>query len=89
MGLATQQQLQDYQMGMLQNTQGYGLERDALAQNYELNTEQNRISAILGQAQANKANYQPSFLDSAGLGLIGGLAGNDNAMDTIFGWLNG
>ena len=55
MALAQQQQLQDYGFGQ----QNYGLQRDTLAQNYEMGTEQNRISAITGLAQANAANYQP------------------------------
>jgi len=68
--------------------QDYGLQRDVAQQNYELGTEGNRINLITGQAQANRANYQPSFWDSAGLGLIGGIAGNENAMDTIFDWFS-
>ena len=83
LGLAQQQQLQDYEMAMLRGDQNYGLQRDVAAQNYELGTEGNRINLITGQAAANAANYQPSFLDSAGLGLIGGIAGNDSAMDSI------
>ena len=81
MALAQQQQLQDYGFGQ----QNYGLQRDTLAQNYEMGTEQNRISAITGLAQANAANYQPDpwLTGAVGLGtsFLGSNAGSS--------WLSG
>ena len=65
---AGQQQLQDYEMGMLTGNRNYNLTRDVAAQDYELDTERNRINLITGQARANKDNYQPNDL----LNLLGG-----------------
>lgn len=76
-GLAEQQQLQDYEMGMLSGNRQFGLQNATLAQNYELGKEQNAISRITGQAQANNLNYQPNWWETAGTGLIGGLAGTE------------
>ena len=80
MALAQQQQLQDYGFGQ----QNYGLQKDTLAQNYEMGTEQNRISAITGLAQANAANYQPdpwlTGAVGAGTAFLGSEAGS--------GWLS-
>jgi len=84
MDLATQQQLQDYQMGMLTNTQQYGLQKDGLAQNYELGTEQNRISAMAQLSAAAAAGNQPdpwlTGLVGAGSAFFGTEAGS--------GWLS-
>ena len=85
LGLAQQQQLQDYETGMLRGDQAYGLQRDALAQNYELDTERNRIQALTGQAQANAANYQPDPWLTAGVGLGTSYLGTDAGS----GWLSG
>ena len=88
LGLAMQQQLQDYEMGMLRGDQQYGLQRDTLAQNYEMGTEQNAISRMTGQAQANQANYQPDPWLSAGVGLGTAYLGSDAGsgwLSTLFG----
>ena len=69
LGLAQQQQLQDYETGMLRGDQAYGLQRDTMAQNYELATEQNAIARMTGQASANANNYQPDPWLTAGVGL--------------------
>ena len=84
LGLAMQQQLQDYEMGMLRGDQAYGLQRDTLAQNYEMGTEQNAIARMTGQAQANQANYQPDPWLSAGVGLGTAYLGSDAGS----GWLS-
>ena len=83
LGLAMQQQLQDYEMGMLRGDQQYGLQRDTLAQNYEMGTEQNAIARMTGQAQANQANYQPDPWLSAGVGLGSSFLGTKDGA----GWL--
>ena len=77
LGLAQQQQLQDYEMGMLRGDQQYGLQRDTLAQNYEMGTEQNAIARLTGQAAANRNNYQPDPWLSAGVGLGTAYLGSD------------
>jgi hypothetical protein len=88
MGLAQQQQLQDYEMGMLTGNRNYNLTRDVAAQNYELDTERNRIGLITGQAVANKNNYQPNDW----LNVIGGLgsayAGTAGGAAQISDWLD-
>ena len=81
MALAQQQQLQDYGFGQ----QNYGLQRDTLAQNYEMGTEQNRISAITGLAQANAANYQPDPWLTGAVGLGTSFLGSDAGSS----WLSG
>jgi len=86
MDLATQQQLQDYEMGMLRGDQNYGLQRDALAQNYELDTERNRIGLITGQAQANRANYQPNPWITGAVGLGTAYAGSAGGAAQIGEW---
>ena len=73
LALAQQQQQQDYGFGQ----QDYGLQRDALAQNYEMGTEQNAISRMTGQAQANNYNYQPDPWLTAGVGLGTAYLGSD------------
>jgi len=96
MAMANQQQLQDYEMGMLTGNRNYNLARDVAAQNYELETEQNRINLITGQARANKDNYQPNdWLNLLGGGLnayagtAGGAANISGWVDTGLGWLTG
>ena len=84
LGLAQQQQLQDYEMGMLRGDQNYGLQRDTMAQNYELATEQNAIARMTGQASANANNYQPDPWLSAGVGLGTSYLGSDAGS----GWLS-
>ena len=79
MALAQQQQKQDYGFGQ----QDYGLRKDALAQNYEIGTEQNAIARMTGQATANAANYQPDPWLSAGVGLGTAYLGSDAGS----GWL--
>lgn len=76
-GLAQQQQLQDYEMGMLSGNRNFALSNATMGQNYELAKEQNRIAAITGQANANQANYQPNWWETAGVGAIGSFAGTD------------
>ena len=90
MGLAQQQQLQDYEMGMLTGNRNYGLQRDVAAQNYEIATEQNRIGLITGQAKANSLNYQPNDwmnLASGAASAYAGTAGGAAAISNFFsGW---
>ena len=81
MALAQQQQLQDYGFGQ----QNYGLQRDTLAQNYELNTEQNAIARMSGQAVADQANYQPDPWLTAGVGLGSSFLGTKEGAN----WLSG
>ena len=88
MCLAQQQQLQDYEIGMLTGNRNYGLQRDVAAQNYEIATERNRIGLITGQAQANKNNYQPNdWLNVLG-GLGSAYAGTAGGAATIGGWFS-
>ena len=84
LALAQQQQLQDYETGMLRGDQAYGLQRDVAAQNYELDTERNRIQALTGIAQANRANYQPDPWLTTGVGLGGAFLGSEAGS----GWLS-
>ena len=71
-------------MGMLTNTQQYGLQKDTIAQNYELGTEQNRISAMAQLSAAAAAGNQPdpwlTGLVGAGSAFLGTDAGS--------GWLS-
>ena len=90
-GLAQQQQLQDYEMGMLTGNRQYGLQRDIAAQNYEIDTERNRIGLITGQAAANRDNYQPNQLLNifgSGLGAYAGTAGGADSIAELVKSLN-
>jgi len=86
MAMAGQQQLQDYEMGMLTGNRNYNLQRDVAAQNYELDTERNRISLITGQAQANRDNYQPNDLLNLAGGAFSAYAGTAGGAANIGSW---